>query len=92
MTHNAATRTASGRFAPGTSGNPAGSKRGPRTNTMQQRLEGLLKAKGPVILERAFEVARTDDEVLAGLLNYLAASQAAHNIATLAIPPHGTQQ
>lgn len=60
-------RAARGRFAPGTSGNLEGGRRGPRLMT-QQRLDRLFEKHGPAMLERALERFQACDEVLSGLL------------------------
>ncbi len=74
-------RDGKGRFKPGNNANPAGR---PKLTT-EQRIERALTTHGPAILDRAFVEARTDNTVMAALLNFLASCQGAQNLATAAM-------
>lgn len=65
-------RAARGRFAAGQSGNPAGTS---QRLTIEQRIERALSTHGVGLIERAFVEAKTDNLVLAGLLNFLGSCQ-----------------
>jgi hypothetical protein len=80
-------RDQKGRFAPGASGNPIG---GNKRLTAEQRIDRTLSTHGADMLERAFIEAKTDSSVLAGLLNFLAASQGTANLNTAALLQSGS--
>lgn len=64
-------RDDAGRFAPGNAAGNAGGR--PRGISAARRLEQLVQSEGAELFELAFERAKSDDAVLAGLLNLLAA-------------------
>ena len=66
-------RDNAGRFQPGNSANPNGRK-GAHRNA-EEKIELLLQKYGANMLDRAFQEAKTDNAVLAGLLNFLASCQ-----------------
>lgn len=74
-------RDVKGRFGPGNNANPAGR---PKLTT-EQRIERALTTHGPAILDRAFVEAKTDNAVMAALLNFLAGCQGARNLAAAAM-------
>lgn len=78
-------RDPKGRFAPGSRANPAGRPK----LTVEQKIERSVATHGPDMLERAFIEAKTDSAVLAGLLNFLAASQGAANLNVAALLQSG---
>ncbi|EJA9197312.1 hypothetical protein FXI35_005068 [Escherichia coli] len=61
-------RTAKGRFAPGTSGNPDGARK--HKNPEQKLLESIAR-DAPALVERALIEAQTDNRILAEVLAYL---------------------
>lgn len=63
-------RTEAGRFVKGVSGNPSGRPRS--TVTSEERLQIIIVRKVPGLIEEAFKRAKTNDAVMAGLLNLLA--------------------
>ncbi len=73
-------RDTKGRFGPGNQANPAGRPK----LTAAQKIERSLSSHGAEFLERAFQRAKEDDAVLAGLLSFLATAQGAANIAHIA--------
>lgn len=70
-----AARDSQGRFRPGVTGNPAGR---PRSTVQTRRVERLLQSAVPQLIVRAVERAMqpdAGDEIIAAVLNALAAAE-----------------
>ncbi|WP_128290825.1 hypothetical protein [Afifella aestuarii] len=74
-------RDPQGRFTPGgQSPNPRGR---PRRRSPEEHVQHLLEQKLPTMLEQAFDASERSDEVLAGLLNLLAAHVQGQSLSNL---------